>query len=38
MLIVCMSNFSTDVCTDDVFQAVKTLLCPEGMVVVCLGG
>lgn len=25
-------------CTDDVFLAVKELLCPEGMIVVCLGG
>lgn len=37
LLFICQ-NFQHFTCTDDVFLAVKRMLCPEGMIVVCLGG
>lgn len=36
LLFICQI-FQHFTCTDDVFLAVKRLLCPEGMIVVCLG-
>lgn len=37
LLFICQT-FQHFTCTDDVFLAVKKWLCPEGMIVICLGG